>query len=158
MATHEKNEREGSLREDVQAWAQSLRFSALTVLLVGIVITAAIVLTPNVSIYLQQQREIAERTASVELHREALTELEAQQIKWQDPVYIRAQARERLYYVMPGEIQVSVIDDGVLLPDDDTPKVSATLTKTERHWAKDLVSSVLIAATTHDDPRAFTQR
>lgn len=150
-------ERATAWRDDLQNWAQSLRFSVLTVLIVVLFIVAVIVLTPSLSLYLQQQREIAQRTESVEMHRKALTELEQQQLKWEDPVYIRAQARERLYYVMPGEVQLAVIEDGVVIPEDTVDEVSAELTKEHRDWARDIVSSLLIAGTTDADPDSLTR-
>lgn len=152
------SERAAAWRRDVRVWAQSLRFSALTVLIVVLLITAVVVLTPSVSLYLQQQREIAQRRESVELHRSALEKLEQEQLKWEDPVYIRAQARERLFYVMPGEVQLAVIEDGVIIPEDTTDEVSSELTRTTRDWLRDLTSSLLIAGTAEAEPVSLTER
>lgn len=152
------SERASAWRDDFRAWVQSLRFSALTILVVALLITAAVVLTPSVSLYLQQQREIAQRQESVELHRQALEELEEQERKWEDPVFIRAQARGRLFYVMPGEVQLAVIEDGVVIPEDVTDDVSDELTKTKRDWSRDLVSSILLAGTTEADEDTLTRR
>lgn len=152
------SERASAWRDDFRAWVQSLRFSALTILVVALLITAAVVLTPSVSLYLQQQREIAQRQESVELHRQALEELEEQERKWEDPVFIRAQARGRLFYVMPGEVQLAVIEDGVVIPEDVTDDVSDELTKTKRDWSRDLVSSILLAGTTDADEDTLTRR
>lgn len=144
--------------DDLSEWLQSLRFSALTVAVVVIAIVGALVLSPSLTIYLQQQREIAQLRESVELHRQSLSDMEAEQLKWEDPVYIRAQARDRLYYVMPGEVQLSVIDDGVVVPDDRNETITAELTKTERNWALGIASSVLQAGTTIQRPNELQRK
>ena len=42
-------------------------------------------------------------------------ELEAEIARWDDPAYIEAQARDRLYYVFPGDRSYLVVgDDGLL--------------------------------------------
>lgn len=126
--------------------------SGLTLTVLVLVVVAAVVLTPSFSTYVQQQREIAQLKESVEMHRESLEEMEAQQLKWQDPVYIRAQARERLYYVLPGEVQLTVIDDGVVIPEDEVAEAHSTLTKTERDWVREFAVSILGAGTTGKNP------
>lgn len=145
-----------SLKNDLLQWFQSLRFSALSALIVVLVITGAVVLTPSISVYMQQQREISQLRESVDLHRKAVSEIEAEQLKWQDPVYIRAQARDRLYYVMPGEIQLAVLEDGVVIPVDDVAPVSSELTQAEQSWAKVLVTSVLQSGTTSATPQQLS--
>lgn len=145
------------VREDLSQWAQSLRFSSLTVLLIVILVGGAIVLTQSVSVYVQQEREIAQLRESVELHRKTVNDIEAEQLKWQDPVYIRAQARERLFYVMPGEVQLTVIDDGVTILPDSAEQVSAELTEEKQNWALALAASVLQSGTTVQTPNEIQQ-
>lgn len=133
--------------------------SGLTATILGLVLIAAIVLTPSFSTYLQQQREIAQLTESVELHRQNLDDIQAEQMKWKDPVYIRAQARERLFYVMPGEVQLTVIDDGVLIPVEEELSLNSQLTPTDRDWSRDFAASILGAGTTTATPdELFTTR
>jgi hypothetical protein len=44
--------------------------------------------------------------------------MEAERLRWDDEVYIRSQARDRLYFVMPGEVSFLVMDaDGIDLSD-----------------------------------------
>lgn len=145
----------GSLKNDLLQWFQSLRFSALSALIVALALTGAVVLTPSISIYMQQQREIAQLRESVELHRKSVSEIEAEQLKWQDPIYIRAQARDRLYYVMPGEIQLAVLEEGVVIPVDPVEDVSPKLTQSQQNWAKTLVTSTLQSGTTDATPQQF---
>lgn len=138
-------------------WASSLRFSGFTVLIVALLVIGALVVSPTLSAYVQQQRELAELRESVQLHREAVAEVDAERVKWQDPAYVRAQARGRLFYVMPGEIQLSVIDD-VVVPADSAERTSDQLTQIEQNWARTLVASTLQAGTTAADPAQLVDR
>ena len=73
-------------------------------------------------------REYAAQRAEINSLREQsaaasrqVAELTEQQRRWQDPAYVRAQARERLHYVMPGETPYVVIRRGGGTP---SPSVS----------------------------------
>ncbi|WP_125099481.1 FtsB family cell division protein [Leucobacter chromiireducens] len=128
------------------AWASSLRFSVFTVLIVGLVLAGAVIVSPSLSTFVQQRREIAELRESVRIHQEAVTEIDAERAKWKDPVYVRAQARDRLFYVLPGETQLNVIDD-VTMPIESDEETSDTLSRIETNWAEGLVGSFLSAGT-----------
>lgn len=58
-----------------------------------------------------QHRERAELRAEAERLEAEVGELETQLRLWDDPAYVEAQARERLGYVLPGEIGYVVMDD-----------------------------------------------
>lgn len=58
-----------------------------------------------------QGREQSALRAETERLAESVDELEAELRLWDDPEYVRAQARDRLGYVMPGEIGYIVIDE-----------------------------------------------
>ncbi|MBK0418497.1 septum formation initiator family protein [Leucobacter sp. CSA1] len=137
--------------EDIGAWASSLRFSGFTVLIVALVVAGGVIVSPAVSTFVQQRREIAELQQSVKLHRETVADIDAERVKWRDPVYVRAQARDRLFYVMPGETQLSVIDD-VPIPVETDDETSAELTRIDRNWARSLVGSTISAGTTDAGP------
>ena len=131
-------------REDVAAWAASLRFSGFTVIVVVSVIGGALILSPNISTFVQQRREISQLRESVRQHREAVESIDAERAQWKDPAYVRAQARDRLSYVLPGETQLSIISD-VVLPAESQEETSADLTQVERNWANDLAASLIAA-------------
>jgi cell division protein FtsB len=61
--------------------------------------------------YLAQQSEIARMAQEQAAQRERIAALEERREKWNDPAYVRAQARERLQYVLPGEVAYSITDD-----------------------------------------------
>lgn len=129
----------------------SFRFSGFTLLIVAIVVAGALIVSPTLSTYVQQQREVAELRAAVETHRQAVNDADGERVKWQDPAYVRAQARGRLFYVMPGETQLSVIDDIVIPPESDET-TSGELTRAEQNWARALLASTLQSGTTSASP------
>lgn len=122
----------------------SLRFSGFTLLVLGALLAAVLILLPSLSTYIAQQREIAAVQASVKESRERLAEVDAERAKWRDPAYVRAQARERLFYVMPGETQLNVIAD-VVLPLETEQQTSKKLTEISGNWALALAGSFLQA-------------
>lgn len=140
--------------DDIKAWASSLKISGFTVLVVVLVIGGGVIVSPSLSTFVGQQREIAELRDSVAKHREAVDEIDAERAKWKDPVYIRSQARDRLYYVLPGETQLNVIDD-IVMPVERTEETSAELSRTETNWARSLAASFVaagVAPTTDPEP------
>lgn len=146
------------LGEGLSEWVASLRFSGYTVLIVALVVVGGLVVSPTLTTYVNQQRELAELRESVRLQQQAVNEADEAREMWLDPSYVRSQARERLFYVMPGEMQLSVIED-VVIPVDTAESTSDTLTAIESNWASSLASSVLLAgrATVAEGTSAVSQ-
>jgi cell division protein FtsB len=131
---------------DVRGWLGGIRLSSFMVVMLGLVVLAAFVLVPTIGTYLDQRRQLAALEESVELSRDQVAALEAQRDRWKDPAYITTQARERLYYVKPGEVVYLVDDD---LPASETPQehapVSDDVERTQTDWMTQLVRSVTAA-------------
>ena len=83
---------------------KTLRLNSTWVTVILIVVGGAFVVSPDVEAFLNQRRQIAEMEQSIRLAQEQVEQMEAERDRWQDPVYIRSQARDRLYYVLPGEV------------------------------------------------------
>src|SRR5690606_12538886 len=92
-------------------WLGGIRLSGFMVIMLGLVVLAAFVLVPTLGTYIDQRQQIAALEESVELTQAQVAELERERERWNDPAYITTQARERLYYVKPGEIVYLVDDD-----------------------------------------------
>lgn len=71
----------------------------------GLVVSAALPLRE----YLTQRGQIAAAEAKNAQQRARVTALEQQLQQWRDPAYVKAQARERLHFVMPGEYAYVVL-------------------------------------------------
>jgi hypothetical protein len=82
-----------------------------------------------------QRGQLVATQAQLDALEGEVAELEAARERWRDPAFVRAQARERLNYVLPGEVGVVVVgldevlatepapDAGVVVPArvDDAP-------------------------------------
>jgi hypothetical protein len=83
--------------------------------------------------YFAQRTEMKQLEATEEQLRAQIAELEEQKVKLGDPVYIAAQARERLGFVMPGEVPYQVqLPETSGLP--GAPGVDAPAAKPDEPW------------------------
>jgi cell division protein FtsB len=82
--------------------------SGRTFSLVAVFFIFALVLAPPIQHYFTQRAQINALRAQVDGDRSALEAARLELIRWQDPDYVKAQARERLHFVMPGERQYIV--------------------------------------------------
>jgi hypothetical protein len=71
----------------------------------GLVVSAALPLRE----YLSQRGQIASARAKNAQQQARVDALEKQLDQWKDPAYVKAQARERLHFVMPGEYSYVVL-------------------------------------------------
>ena len=60
--------------------------------------------------YFAQRAQINALRQQVSASEERVTKAKAELERWNDPAYVKAQARARLHFVMPGETQYIVID------------------------------------------------
>ena len=95
-----------------------LKLNSVSVSLIAVIVLGSFLVAQDVQTFLNQRRVIAEMEQSLELGRQSVEDMEAERDRWQDPVYIRSQARDRLYYVLPGEVSYLVMNaDGMDLSD-----------------------------------------
>lgn len=80
------------------------------VLILALVLLFAFVITfPALRGYLSQQAQYDAIMRQLQEARATSTALESELARWDDDAYVRAQARERLSYVMPGETTYVVV-------------------------------------------------
>jgi cell division protein FtsB len=135
-----------------EGWLRGIRFSGFTVLMLGLLVLAIIVLAPNLRIFVEQRAQIAELEQSVADSQESVDELTEDVARWDDPAYIEAQARERLYFIYPGESSYVVIDDGASGADQAAVPITDEILTTEVDWVRALLSSVYTAGLTVATP------
>jgi cell division protein FtsB len=82
--------------------------SGRTFSLVAVFFIFALVLAPPIQHYFTQRAQINAIRAQLDGDRAALEAARIELTRWQDPDYVKAQARERLHFVMPGERQYIV--------------------------------------------------
>ena len=127
----------------MRAWLGGVRLSGFMVIMLGLVVLAAFVLVPTIGTYVDQRQQIAALVSAVEVTQDQVEDLEAQRERWNDPAYIMTQARERLYYVKPGEVPYLVVDDlpAAQVPQEEAP-VSDDVQETRTDWMSQVVRSV----------------
>ncbi|MEN2740113.1 septum formation initiator family protein [Microbacterium sp. X-17] len=130
-------------RVDVRQWLGGLRLSGFAVIMLGLVVLGVFVLVPTVGTYLDQRRQIAAAESAIALTQQDVDDLQRESQRWSDPAYITTQARERLYYVRPGEVVYLVDDDlpASAVPQEQAP-VSEDVTKTRTDWMTQFVRSL----------------
>jgi cell division protein FtsB len=139
---------------------RTLRLNSSWVSVIAIVVLGAFVVSPDVEAFLNQRRQIVEMEESIRLAREQVEQMEAERDRWQDPVYIRSQARDRLYYVLPGEVSYLVMDAegmdfsdtsgtvGALLAERrSADEISTEISAANDNWVDSLLESFFRAAT-----------
>ncbi|MGZ4663086.1 MAG: septum formation initiator family protein [Arthrobacter sp.] len=85
--------------DPVPAKAFSGRMLALAVVMIAV----TIMLAPTVKIFIDKRAEIAGLEADIAARKAEQDSLKLQVSRWQDPNYVKQQARDRINMVMPGE-------------------------------------------------------
>jgi cell division protein FtsB len=81
-----------------------------TALIVALVVLA-LAYTYPVRVYLAQESQIARMKTAQAAQQDTINGLNEEVLKWQDPAYVKIQARKRLFYVEPGETPLLVLND-----------------------------------------------
>jgi cell division protein FtsB len=129
----------------VRGWLRGIRFSWFSFLMLGILVLGVLVIAPTLQQYIQQRQVIADLQSSNAKTSKSVDALKKERARWNDPSYIRAEARDRLLYVMPGETSYLIIDDRPLAAKKDEAPVSKTIQKTKSNWLDSMFSSIMIA-------------
>ena len=136
----------GGTPTDRSGWLSGIRFSGFSLIMMGVLVLAVVVLAPTIAAFAQQRQQIAELRAAVSQQEDEVQRLRDERERWNDETFIMTQARERLYYVMPGEVSYLVIDDRTeAAKADATAEVSAEVTDSKGDWMRTLLDSVMTA-------------
>lgn len=134
---------------DRAGWLSGIRFSGFSLIMMGVLVLAVVVLAPTIAAFAAQRQQIAELRATVSAHEAEVQRLHDERERWNDETFIMTQARERLYYVLPGEVSYLVIDDRTeAAKADATTEVSAEVTESKGDWMRTLLDSVMVAGLT----------
>jgi cell division protein FtsB len=138
-AEPEKPAAAGSIRESIAASAEQQsdqRFGSAArraAILAAVVCVLTLTIAGPVRTYFAQRTEMKQLKATEAQLRTQIAELEQQKVKLNDPVFVAAQARERLGFVMPGEVPYQV-----QLPPNSgvpaTPGVDAPAANPDEPW------------------------
>jgi len=134
------------------AWLRSFRLSGFALSLLLLVVAALVVLAPSLKTLVEQRQQIAELQNELDQAKGAVTDLKGQLDRWKDPAYIESQARNRLYYVFPGDVSYLVIGESTGPATKDGQPISDKIQTTKVDWMRSLLSSVYRAGLTEQTP------
>lgn len=122
------------------------------------IVLGVLTIAPSVQTFFSYQQQISDMRQQVNRAKEAVAKMQVERKRWDDPVYVRSQARARLYYVMPGEVSYLVMDAGSVNTSDtsgtvgamladkrNTSVISSSIRTTADNWVDDIVGSVIRA-------------
>ena len=101
----------------------------------------ALAIAPPVKHYFTQRAQISALNSQLASDNKALEAARQELLLWQDPEYIKSQARERLHFVLPGERQYIVTGDGTTSTTEEGTKVANSLTDGQP-WYSRLIASI----------------
>ena len=97
------------------------RFTGRAAILVLVLAVLMVSYASSMRAYLEQRHHIETLDQNIAESEVNIADLEREKARWEDPAYVRSQARERFGWVLPGEIGYQVIDeDGNALGHDDS--------------------------------------
>ena len=128
-------------------WLRGLRLSGFSLVMMGLLIMAVVILAPGIRTFVDQRQQIDRLTAAVEAQQGAVEELKSERERWNDRTYVTTQARDRLSYVLPGDVSFLVIND-LALPvagGAAAPVATPTIQTTNVDWLSSMFASVMTA-------------
>jgi len=134
------------------AWLRSFRLSGFALSLLLLIVAALVVLAPGLKTLVEQRQQIAELQTELDQAKGAVKDLKGEVDRWKDPAYIESQARNRLYYVFPGDISYLVIGEGSGTTTADGQQISDQIQTTKVDWMRSLLSSIYTAGLTEQTP------
>lgn len=127
-------------------WLRGIRFSGFSLIMMVILVLAVVILAPGLRVLVEQRQEIAALSAAVDAQQDQLNTLRAERERWNDKTYVITQARDRLYYVMPGEVSFLVINDlAAPLEETEQAPISTEIQNTQLDWLQSMFASVMTA-------------
>jgi cell division protein FtsB len=121
-------------------------FTGRAGVIIAVLVVLALAYTYPVRVYLAQESTIAQMEQAQAAQQAKIDGLTEEVAKWQDPEYVRIQARERLFYVRRGEVPLLVLNDPAGAARDAGAKTPAAPPGT---WYDTLWGSVAAADKVH---------
>ena len=135
------------------AWLRGFRLSGFALSSLLLIVAALVVLAPNLKTLVEQRQQIAALQAQVERERQSVKNLTGEVDRWKDPAYVEAQARTKLYYVMPGDVSYFVIHAPTAPTTADKLPVSDKIQSADVDWVHALLQTTYAAGLTTATPQ-----
>ena len=117
------------------------RRSGRTFILLTITFFLTLTIAPPIKHYFTQRAQINALNAQLVSDNKALDNARKELLLWQNPEYVKSQARERLHFVLPGERQY-IVTEGVPTTNTSTPTKIATALVDGQPWYTRLIASI----------------
>jgi hypothetical protein len=117
------------------------RTSNRVLALSAIFFVLALTIAPPVKHYFTQRAQISALKAQLSADNSALQKAREELLLWQDPEYIKSQARERLHFVLPGERQYIVTQGDSIGNQQSTTKIASSIADGQP-WYSRLIASI----------------
>jgi cell division protein FtsB len=112
-----------------------------------VMIAITIMLAPTVKIFFDKRAEIAALNADIAAREAEGNSLRQQVSRWQDPNYVKQQARDRINMVMPGETGYWVFGSDLPAGESSSQTGAAAQDPADLPWVDSLWESITRAAT-----------
>ena len=91
--------------------------------------------------WLDQREQLSDLGAQRDALAAEVEALEQSRDLWNDPAYVRGQARERLNYVLPGEVGLVVLGTESTTPDEPVTGTLVPASESDQPWWSTLVTA-----------------
>lgn len=152
MKGQEGSRRSGrSPQRRTSPWPFGQRRLGLTgraLVLAAAVAVVFVMITPSLGVYFNQKAELSRLADEEAQHKKSIASLQDELKRWDDPNYVRAQARSQLGWVVPGETGYRVIGkDGRTLGGGVSlePAEDATAAGQQNSWWRKMLGSIKTA-------------
>lgn len=127
------------------------------IVLLAVVLLLIASYTSTLHAWWQQRSDIQATKAEIAMRKQAILDLEDQMDRWDDPAYVKQQAKERFGWVSPGEVGYRVIGNDGTVQGADVPTLDSPAQAVPPAWYDKLWGSVKEAgkepaARTTNDP------
>jgi cell division protein FtsB len=120
---------------------QRRRTSGRAISLWSLFLILTLAVAPPIKHYFTQRAQISALNSQLNSNRAALEKATQELLLWQDPEYIKTQARERLHFVLPGERQYIVTENGTSTDTNQSTKIATSLADGQP-WYSRLIASI----------------
>lgn len=121
-------------------------FPGRMIVLSLVVLVVISFLVPTVNSFFQQRSEMMELEAQIAAEQQEQAELQSELLRWDDPDFVRQQARERINLVMPGERRYQVM--GTEDSEEELAELDSAEVRDDLPWAEALWDSLVRSAAT----------
>jgi cell division protein FtsB len=122
-----------------------MQMTQRAVALLVVVGLLAISYVGTMRIYLDQQSDMATARTQIAERQATIAQLEDELSRWNDPNYIKTQARERLGWVTPGEVGYRVIGSDGTVVSGEVGSIQGNNDPVNQAWYERIWSSVQTA-------------